>query len=253
MNKNKLTLNMNKIPRRQALLLMGSTAASAALVACGSGSSNSSSNSSSSDSSGSSDNSALDCVLIPEETRGPYPLDLSGDNSYFRQDITEDRTGVPLTITLTLLNINDDCSPVTSARVDVWHCDKDGLYSGYDNTTNRGQAGETYLRGIQLSGSDGSVTFDTIYPGWYAGRITHVHFEVYLNDSRKAVSQLAFPQDTTKEVYNSSLYASHGQNTSVTSFNQDNVFSDGTSRQMLSMSGNLDNGYVGTLTVGLDI
>jgi hypothetical protein len=42
------------------------------------------------------------CVLIPEETEGPYPLDLSGDEEFFRSDITEGRPGVPLTLTLSL-------------------------------------------------------------------------------------------------------------------------------------------------------
>ena len=44
------------------------------------------------------------CVLIPEETEGPYPLDLSGDEAFFRTDITEGHPGVPLTLTLSLVD-----------------------------------------------------------------------------------------------------------------------------------------------------
>ncbi|HJY39091.1 MAG TPA: hypothetical protein VJ299_16545 [Steroidobacteraceae bacterium] len=66
----------------------------------------------------------------------------------------------------------------------------------------------------------------TFVPGWYSGRITHVHFRSYLGTSLQATSQLAFPQDITNAVYASSLYAARGQNTSVTSFSADNVFSD---------------------------
>ena len=36
------------------------------------------------------------CVLIPEETEGPYPLDLSGDEAFFRSDISEGRSSVRL-------------------------------------------------------------------------------------------------------------------------------------------------------------
>jgi hypothetical protein len=53
-----------------------------------------------------------------------------------------------------------------------------------------------------------------------------VHFRSYLGTSLQATSQLAFPQDITNAVYASSLYAARGQNTSVTSFSADNVFSD---------------------------
>jgi protocatechuate 3,4-dioxygenase beta subunit len=75
-----------------------------------------------------------------------------------------------------------------------------------------------FLRGVQMTDSAGLVRFTTIYPGWYSGRITHVHFRAYLGNALQATSQLAFPQDTTRAVYQSSLYAARGQNTSVTVF-----------------------------------
>src|SRR5215471_9843166 len=85
------------------------------------------------------------CVIIPEETAGPYPLDLSSTPSFFRKDITEGKTGLPLSLTLTVVNVNNNCAPITNARVDVWHCDKDGVYSGYANQTGGVNAtGETF-------------------------------------------------------------------------------------------------------------
>ena len=63
-----------------------------------------------------------------------------------------------------------------------------------------------------------------------------------------ATSQLAFPQAVTQAVYASSLYTK-GQNTSVTSFSADNVFSDGTTYQMASISGDTSSGYAASLTV----
>lgn len=191
------------------------------------------------------------CVLIPSETRGPYPLDLSSNQNMFRKAINETKTGVPLTVTLTFVNVNADCKPITNARIDIWHCDKDGLYSGYSNSQNQGQTGLTYCRGIQITDSNGQVTFTTIYPGWYAGRITHIHFEIYINSVLKATSQLGFPQDTTTAVYNSDLYKAKGQNTSVTSFSADNVFSDGVSNQLATITGDVTNGYTATLQVGI--
>jgi protocatechuate 3,4-dioxygenase beta subunit len=113
--------------------------------------------------------------------------------------------------------------------------------------------GETFCRGIQDVNTAGEASFTTIYPGWYSGRITHSHFQIYLNSSgtATATSQMAFPQEITTAVYNSALYTSKGQNTSVTSFAADNVFSDRREYQMATISGDLENGYIATLTVGV--
>ena len=193
------------------------------------------------------------CTLTATETDGPYPLyAILSNAAMVRSDIRESKTGIPLTITLTIQDLSAGCTPVAGAAVYIWHCDKDGLYSGYSASNNAGQAGLTYLRGIQVTDANGQVTFTTIYPGWYAGRITHVHFQVYLNNNlavtATATSQLAFPQEVTQAVYKTSLYTK-GQNSSVTSFAADNVFSDGTGTEMVSISGDTTNGYNASLTV----
>ncbi|MCB1629353.1 MAG: hypothetical protein KDI48_16605 [Xanthomonadales bacterium] len=193
------------------------------------------------------------CALIPSETEGPYPLlAVLNDADIRRSDITEDRLGVPLTMIFKLVNINDSCKPVVGSAVYAWHCDKDGVYSGYGQGS-----GERFLRGVQVSDRSGQVVFQTIYPGWYTGRITHIHFRVYLNESTGsngiATSQVAFPVDVTTAVYNSALYAARGQNTSVTSFSADGIFRDGVSFQLASLSGNPNVGFVATLIVGIAV
>lgn len=194
------------------------------------------------------------CTLTATETDGPYPLYAILTNSILtRSDITEGKTGVPLTLTITLQDLGNGCTPISGAGIYIWHCDKDGIYSGYATSTNAGSTSTTFLRGVQVTDANGQVTFTTIYPGWYAGRITHVHAQVYLNDSlvsgtAVATTQFAFPIAITTAVYGTSLYTK-GQNTSVTSFSADNVFSDGTSTEMLSISGDTTNGYTATMTV----
>ena len=196
------------------------------------------------------------CTLTATETDGPYPLYAILSNSVLtRSDITEGKTGVPLTLTLTLQDLSNGCTPISGAGIYIWHCDKDGVYSGYATSTNAGSTSTTFLRGVQVTDSNGQVTFTTIYPGWYAGRITHIHAQVYLNDSLVegsaiATTQLAFPVDITAAVYDSALYTK-GQNTSVTSFSADNVFSDGTSTEMLSLSGDTTSGYTATMTISI--
>ncbi len=193
------------------------------------------------------------CVLIPEETAGRHPLfsDIASAATYLREDITEGKTGVPLRLQLTIVNVNARCAPLTDAFVYVWHCDKDGVYSGYSQPSGN-TVRETFCRGVQMTDHTGLVRFSTIYPGWYSGRITHAHFRVYLGNSLHATSQLAFPQDVTRAVYASTLYAARGQNTSVTSFGADSVFSDGEQYQLCTVTENArTGGYDAALTVGI--
>jgi protocatechuate 3,4-dioxygenase beta subunit len=161
------------------------------------------------------------CVLIPEETAGPFTIDLEANPEYLRQDITEGKTGIPLELTLSLVNVNERCAPVRNARVDVWHCDKDGVYSGFEGEQTRG---DHFLRGIQRSDENGKVTFKTIYPGWYHGRATHIHFQVFLDNGLAATSQVAFPEAVTESVYKTPLYSERGQNRTVSSNAADGIF-----------------------------
>jgi protocatechuate 3,4-dioxygenase beta subunit len=196
------------------------------------------------------------CVLIPSETRGPYPLDLSSNSSMFRQNVTEGMAGTPLNLTLNLVNVNDGCKPIIGARVDIWHCDKDGYYSGFSNQGylgTRNGVGQTFFRGIQISDTNGDVKFATIYPGWYSGRVQHIHFEVYLNSVLSVTSQLAFPEDLNTAVNNTALYSAHGQN--PTKNTNDNVFSDtaNTAYQIATVAANGSGGYDCSLTAGIAV
>ena len=198
-----------------------------------------------------SSSSSLSCVLIPEETVGPYPLfnDIASAAAYQREDITEGRPGMPLRLTLKIVSTRNACAPITSAMVYVWHCDKDGYYSGY-NQQGGDFRGQTFCRGVQMTDSNGEVAFTTIYPGWYPGRATHIHFRVYLALDLQATSQLAFPDDATSAVYNSALYVAKGQN--PTSPNRDGIFSDGVTYQLATVAQNAAiGGYDAQLTVGI--
>ena len=198
---------------------------------------------------------ARSCALIPQETAGPYPLlDVLGVRKMLRRDITEGRPGVALALTLKLVNVNSACGPLSNAAVYLWACDKDGVYSGYQQP-GHDTRGQTFMRGIQLSDANGVVRFTSIYPGWYPGRITHMHFQVYLNadtgGAASATSQLAFPQKLTRAVYDSALYAARGQNTSVKDFEHDGVFGDGFSLQLCKTKGTVETGLAAKLLVGV--
>ncbi len=180
------------------------------------------------------------CTLIPSETAGPFPLDLTANTFYFRQDVRENKPGVQLNLKLKIFGL-ENCLPVPNVRVNIWHCDKDGLYSGYSQSGNQGQAGLTYLRGYQIADANGEVTFTTIFPGWYTGRICHIHFQVYVSPVYAAISQLTFPLALKNALYadNPTLYT---KGADPLTFNTDNIFSDGYEYQLATLTPNNDTG-----------
>lgn len=216
--------------------------------------------------------SSASCNIIPEETAGPYPGDGSNSNAggianvltlsgIVRSDIRSSiagasgvAAGVPLTIKLQLVNTKSSCASLAGYAIYLWHCDRDGNYSMY----SAGVTAENYLRGVQETDSNGNVSFTTIFPGCYDGRMPHVHFEVYpsLTKTSSAInkvktSQFTFPMTTLNEAYQATGYTNSVRNLSRISYATDNVFSDGTGLQMVSVTGNASMGYVVTLTVGI--
>lgn len=95
------------------------------------------------------------------------------------------------------------------------------------------------------------MTFTTIYPGWYAGRATHIHVEVTVNGRAVKVTQIAFPESVTAAVYASAVYAAKGQN--PTSNAGDMVFADSVSSETAAISGSPSSGYTATFTVGVSL
>ena len=187
--------------------------------------------------------SGATCVVSPSETIGPYP----SLTDLFRSDIREGKGGVPLTLTIAVVNVNSGCSPVAGANVDIWQCDADGRYSQYAQPGYNGQA-DTFLRGLQVTDGAGRVTFTTIYPGWYMGRATHIHVEVTMSGRSVKVTQIAFPEGVTAAVYAAGAYASRGQNPTANA--RDNVFADSLASELATVAGDPTRGYTATFTVG---
>lgn len=203
---------------------------------------------------------------IPEETAGPYPGDGSngpdvlGESGVVRTDITSSfgsasgvADGVPLTLRFRVHDLTgEDVEVLAGAAVYAWHCDREGAYSMYDGDA----VDENYLRGVQESDADGWVEFTTIFPGCYAGRWPHVHFEVYESleaatsvSNKLRTSQLAFPQDVCDDVYATAGYESSVTNLAGVSLDSDGIFGDGYSLQMATMKGSTSDGWTATLNV----
>lgn len=199
-------------------------------------------------------NALADCWLTPASTEGPYYFDAK----QMRQNVLTDsktgtaKTGVPLHLTISVVDVN--CNPVPNVLVDIWHCDKDGAYSGYPGQLG-GQldtTGQDFLRGTQMTDANGQVVFDTIYPGWYPGRTTHIHFKARLTSMTYVTSQFAFNETDTSAVYTTPLYVDHGQKD--TSNASDGVFHTAAPQYlMLTTAYNNENQrWDGTYTIGIN-
>jgi len=262
------------VSRRSVLSLVGLGAGTVALAACSATASTgtSSGGTTTSTTSPSETESSTSTVAaegeIPDETNGPYPADgtngvnILEESGIVRSDITSSLDGgttvegVPLSFTFTVTDMANDNVPFEGVAVYAWQCDAQGLYSMY----SEGVEDETYLRGVQVADSNGQVTFQTIVPGCYAGRWTHIHFEVYPDAASAtegsnaiAISQVAFPEDMLGSIYQLDTYQGSAQNLEgVGGLDNDNVFSDGYELQMGTFSGDTSSGYVGALSVAVD-
>ena len=151
---------------------------------------------------GDASSNAASCVLTPVTSEGPFYF----DPKLIRSDITDHQPGMPLALDLRVVTVNG-CAPIRNARVDVWHSNARGVYSGYEGQRRVGAApeqsasGQTFLRGTQLTDRDGATRFRTIYPSWYYGRTPHIHFKVFLQPREVAVSQIFFPDTVSDRVF----------------------------------------------------
>src|SRR5439155_23240849 len=148
-------------------------------------------------------------------------------------------TGVQLTIELTIVSAAS-CNPLSDYAVYLWHCDRSGNYSLYSS----GYTNQNWLRGVQAADASGKVTFTSIYPGCYSGRWPHIHFEVYKSlaaatavSNKIATSQIAMPKASSDLVYATSGYEASVGNLSRITLATDNVFSDGASLELATVSG----------------
>ena len=143
-------------------------------------------------------------TLTSELVEGPYYIDADK----LRQDVTEDQAGIPLHLTLKVIDA-ETCKPLRNAAVDIWHCNASGIYSGYESSGSGGGGGTPptgaptgtptgpppggggghqeptddtrYLRGTWRTDRHGHVTFRTVFPGWYRGRCVHIHVKVHVD------------------------------------------------------------------------
>jgi protocatechuate 3,4-dioxygenase beta subunit len=153
-------------------------------------------------------NGALDylatepCVLTCSATLGPCYFS-TGLN---RRNIIENQPGLPTRLGFRVVNA-DTCEPISGASIDIWHTRADGIYSApisqFCNGTDTSVQSMRFCRGIQTTDANGWAYFDTIYPGWYASRTTHIHATIRIGTTSIVTTQFFFLDRVSEFVYRS--------------------------------------------------
>lgn len=199
---------------------------------------------------------------IPDETAGPFPADGSNgpnvldDDGIVRSDLTTSigsssgvAEGIPIVFNLSVVEAATG-SAIPGAVIYLWHCTADGRYSIYEIED------QNYLRGVQVADDAGRISFTSVFPGCYAGRWPHAHFEVYSSiqdatagTSAIKTSQLALPEADCQAVYSDGRYGNSAGNLSRLSLDTDGIFADGWTEQLATVSGSAADGYTASLLV----
>lgn len=197
---------------------------------------------------------AASCALTPQQTEGPYYIDVD----QIRSDIREDRQGAPLRVGVRIMDA-DGCTPIKDAVFEIWHCDAGGAYSGFEAASAGaggapgggpgGGASQTdatrYLRGAQVTNADGITEVTTVYPGWYQGRNVHIHAKVQLSNRDVLTTQLYFDDAVSDRVFTNPPYSAHTGRRTLNS-------ADGIYRSETTMTVSADgDGYLGLITIGV--
>lgn len=190
------------------------------------------------------------CHMTPRMVEGPFYF----DPALVRADITEGRPGVPLRVVLQITD-GATCRPIPGARVDLWHCDATGQYSGYDgqgDDRSISTKGEKFLRGTQTTDASGEVRFQTIYPGWYRGRTTHIHFKVLLDEKAMLTGQMYFPDALSEYIFtNIAPYTERTDKRDTLNSTDWIAGADGDHITFVNIREEAD-AYVATLVIGVD-
>jgi protocatechuate 3,4-dioxygenase beta subunit len=235
----------------------------AATTVANSSSSGSSSSSSSSSSTGTSTSTSSSetttCSQGISTTEGPYSGGwYNGISTARRHTRGHDHRhssngyqGVPLTLSFAVYTYAaNGCSPLQNARVDIWHCDAQGIYSEEvsQNETTLDYSKDNFQRGYQLTDASGLVSFTTIFPGWYTGRTTHIHIRIRTYDisgdvAINSTAEVFFEDALASDVYSNSNYYTRTK-TRSTYNSSDSIYN---AQLLMSVSGSISAGYTNTL------
>jgi len=239
---------------------------------------------------------AATCNVTPEQETGPFYI----ADELLRSNISEGRPGIPLALEIKVLDSRTcrpipnaaidlwhcDASGLYSGYTqtslgpppgsDNFHPDQD--HPGFNGPPPDGHGPPngpppnggppamsptdklTFCRGIQLTSAEGAVHFNTIFPGFYQGRVNHIHMKVRLDGQRTGdhyaaghtghTGQLFFPEDLTAQLMQQEPYRSH--HIHRTTIAEDGVYNSQGGSAAVAVVSSISRAYRAQLTLNID-
>jgi len=212
------------------------------------------------------------CTATAPESNGDYPADGSNiapgatsnvlaraeiQRSDIRSSFLDTSTvaaGTEMRLTITIVDAVT-CAPSSGRAVYIWQADAQGRYSLYTIPE------ESYLRGLQVTDTNGQVTFTTIVPGCLSGRYPHIYIEVFPNlfsanrgSNADLTTLLLIPGAVCTATYaDTSLYPGSATNFGAITMATDPELDDNTAAEnaarTLSATGSVSAGFDASITV----
>jgi hypothetical protein len=117
---------------------------------------------------------------------------------------------------------------------------------------NPDTTGQKFLRGYQISDSNGSVSFTTIYPGYYAGRAVHLHFKIRLFTGTEEIfeftSQFFFDDALSDQIFTQAPYNTKPARETFNS--NDGIYAGGGGQLLLNVAPD-GTGYTANFNLGV--
>ncbi|KNG81524.1 GPI anchored dioxygenase, partial [Aspergillus nomiae NRRL 13137] len=209
------------------------------------------------------------CILSPEGEIGPFWV----KGELVRSDVRDGEPGIPIIMDGQFIDI-ETCEPIKDLYWDVWNCNSTGVYSGVQSSMNGNgdddsNLDKTFLRGLQKTDADGVAQFQSMFPGHYSGRATHVHVVAHVGATQLQnntltgghvahIGQLFFDQDLVYKV--EATYPYNTNNVSITTNADDHVVQDETEDSAsdpffeYAFLGNaLEDGIYAWITLGVNV
>lgn len=165
-------------------------------------------------------------VLTATESAGPSSLlDILDDRALQRWDITEGRKGIPVTLAMQLIDLDNHGTAIGGAEVYLRH-------GSSDDAAEAASA----LQGVQCTTAAGKVTFKTLHPGSNPAQ-QQLHMQVLLPNTvpssrtlTSASTQLHFPPAAGEAPQ---------------------IYHLAPASETLSMSGDAHAGFVASIVIGI--